>query len=90
MPYPPTLVAGPCRNGRGLSDKIFQRQEAKKEEIEKAKGTVKVATNKKGVAGISIYDSPSITLLLWMISCELLKLKSTMTRTRGNSKLRLD
>ena len=66
MPYPPTLVAGPCRNGRGLPDKIFQRQETKKEEIEKAKGTVKVATNKKGVTGISIYDSKPFSYLTTM------------------------
>ena len=39
MPYPRTLVAGPCRKGRGLPDCIFQKEESKKEAIEKANNT---------------------------------------------------
>ena len=66
MPYPRTLVAGPCRKGRGLPDCIFQKEESKKEAIEKAKGTVKVATHTNGVVGISIYDSKPFFYLTTM------------------------
>jgi Transposase IS4 len=66
MPYPRTLVAGPCRKGRGLPDCIFQKEESRKEAIEKAKGTVKVATHTNGVVGISIYDSKPFFYLTTM------------------------